>query len=93
MNIDQMIREIKRHDLVIMRADKGNALVILSRDMYNNKVSEMLEGNDVKVGETFNFSSHVTVRWIINKSELAINSPSMKKVVLISNPLRTTHGP
>ena len=83
--IENMKETIKRHDLVIIKADKGRALVISGGDMYDHKIFEMIEEDGDKMNdETFIFSSLVMeVRWLINKSAHAIHNPSIKRAVLI----------
>ncbi|XP_050519268.1 uncharacterized protein LOC126893296 [Diabrotica virgifera virgifera] len=38
-------QKITNHQLIFSKADKGNCLVILERDLYNNKVTSFLESN------------------------------------------------
>ena len=46
-NLSNSIRGLKEdNDLVVIRADKGNATVVMNREDYVGKMDELLKGED-----------------------------------------------
>jgi hypothetical protein len=80
--------KIGKEELILTKADKGNAMVIMKESVYDAKVAEVLEKCGAKVNENFDFTGHVKeVRNVINRSEFIVKGPSQKKAILIPNPV------
>jgi len=54
--IKDIRKEIKDHDLIVTKADKGNSVVILKRSDYRQKILEFLNSNNATQCDTFSFS-------------------------------------
>ena len=80
-------RKIKEGDLIVTKADKGNAVVMMEKSAYVSKVHEVLQQCGAKESEDFSFTNHVAeVRSVINNCEAIIKTPRMKKALLVPNP-------
>ena len=73
--------------MIVTKAAKNNAIVVMERSLYDSKVYEVLQQCGVKENSEFNFSNHVQeVRDAINDSTVIIKSARLKKVLLTPNP-------
>ena len=78
---------IKEEGLVITKADKGNAIVVMERSSYLTKVYNVLESCGAKENKEFCFSSQVKeVRRVINSSNVIIKNESVRRALLVPNP-------
>ena len=80
-------RKVKEEKLIVTKADKSNAIVVMERSLYDSKVYYVLQQCGAKENSEFNFSNHVQeVRDAINDSTVLIKSARLKKVLLTPNP-------
>jgi hypothetical protein len=72
--IKDIKRKIQQDQLIITRADKGNMLIIMHKEDYNNKIEEFIMKNDfVKLLEDVTKKQHKNIRNTINNSTNIIN--------------------
>jgi hypothetical protein len=72
--IHHIKKKITDNQLIITKADKGNTLVILHKDTYNEKVKEfMIQNNFTKLTHDITSKQQRTVRNNINKCKDIIN--------------------
>ena len=84
--VEQLRKKIRDHDLVLIKADKGNMVVLVKRVDYDQKVSDFLSNNKCNVGSVdsdFNFHEHITkVRSFVGVSTLLrILTPSLSLIL------------
>ena len=65
--IQGLKRKIKEGDLIVTKADEGNAVVVMEKSAYVSKVHVVLQQCGAKESEDFSFTNHVAeVRSVIN---------------------------
>ena len=81
-------KNITDDDLKVLKADKGNTIVIIDHgDTTKKKMEEVLQTCGAVQVDAFNFESHNrTVRYKINNSKLVISSYPKQKAILIPYP-------
>jgi hypothetical protein len=86
--VKKLRKKIIEEEVIITKADKGNAIVLMERASYEEKVMEVLRKMGAQRSDEFNFPAHVKeVRKSINGSKNLIKNPVMKKSLLIPNPV------
>jgi hypothetical protein len=75
-------KKITDNKLIITKADKGNTLVILQKDVYNEKVKEfMIQNNFTKLTHDITSKQQRTIRSSLNKCKDIINRDTKWKYV------------
>ena len=76
--------KINSHHLVVSKADKGNAVVIMEQQMYHSKFVRVIEDMG---GGTFNFDANVAeVRKVISECGHILKTLPLKNALLVMNP-------
>ena len=74
---------LKEDDLLIMKSDKGNATALLDRAVYDNKMMDLLGGEDyakLKKDPTAKFEKRVKDQLIKIERDGKLTTPLQKKL-------------
>jgi hypothetical protein len=68
--------KIKRHNLIITRADMGRTLVIMGQQEYNEKIMDFMNSNRLTVAKSDPTKTYhqSNIKKALNKSESVINN-------------------
>lgn len=80
-------KTIKDNDLIVSKADKGNAVVILTRNDYLDKVNDVISGNEflhLPSDPTCKFAKEI--RQSVENSDFIFPTTSNKQKILVMNP-------
>lgn len=83
----QAIETIKtkwiKNKAIITKADKGNSLIIMNKNVYNEETHEFFNNSIHKLNKVPTNNFHTTINTKINQSKLLLNITEKKKTKLI----------
>ena len=86
--INSIKKKMCENNVIVCRADKGNTLVMIDRNVYKQKVEDTLQTCGATIDPEFNFKSHVDeVRKLINGIKVVVKKVPAIKSILEPNPI------
>jgi hypothetical protein len=74
--------KLEQNNLIIAKADKGNTLIIIQKDVYHQKINDFITKNNfTKISNNHNNRQQKAIKNAINEHKITIRQPDKWKYI------------